>query len=465
MKIGIVSISDERPNANKRIRPVIEKQCNIILEMLAKIKDAEPVVAGEPINTPQAARDAGRMLAHNKVCATIFNLPTFGFPKFGVLISLFAPGPYLLISDLDSTQPSPAGVTGVGGAFTQLGIAHERLWTNIDSSYAQTVLTNFVQAAHVYHELRGQVLGVVGGRSMGLYPMVASSKEVMKTFGVEVDNIDQHEIIRRMPEIPEEKVAHAMDWLKKNLKMIKYDTVLTVKKLQNQVRMYEVLKNIIREKQFDFTAVACHYELSEYEQPMCIAAMLSNDPYDWDGEKPVHVYACEADEDGAITMRILNMIANKPVCLLDTRYYDIKNDAYLFQNCGSAPSYFACRSCNAHENLAKTELLSCVPKFLGGGAHARVVFGAGEFTLARLYQVENTYHMLMMRATAVPFEELDSMPEGEAHWPSVAMKINAPPEKLIENLNCVHLHAVEGDHIGKLLLLCKYFNIKPEAIE
>ena len=102
---------------------------------------------------------------------------------------------------------------------------------------------------------------------------------------------------------------------------------------------------------------------------------------------------------------------------------------------------------------------------MGGGAHTRLAFSAGEFTLARLYQVENTYHMLMMRATIVPFDELDDMPEGEAHWPCAAMKINVSPEKLIEKLNSVHLHAVEGNHIGKLLLLCKYFNIKPEVID
>ena len=464
-KVGIVSISDERPNANSRIKPVIQSQQCELLELLEHIGGVQPVTVDEPVNSPSAARKAGKYLAAQEVVATLFNVPTFGFPKFGVIISMFAPGPYMLVSRMDATQPSPAGIAGLGGAMTQLGIPHERLWKDLGDPAAKKQIEAFVSAAAV-HGLKGSVLGIVGGRSMGLYPMVASSKEVTRKFGVDVDHVDQLEIVRRSETVDEGQVDQAIAWLTENAGDIQYDDILTKEKLRAQIRNYEALKAIIKEKEFDFTAVQCHYEMSEYQQPMCIAAMLSNDPYDWDGEKETHVLACEADEDGAMTMQILKLLSSgKPTCLLDTRFYDANSNTYLFQNCGIAPSWFAGGSCSAKENLKNVTFCSCVPKFRGGGAQADFWYSPGEYTLARLYQLEDAYHMLIMHGQAVSRETVPEMPTGEGHWPKVAMKMDVSPDKLVQKLNCVHMHAVAGDYVEALKLVCKYLNIIPEVMD
>jgi len=141
--------------------------------------------------------------------------------------------------------------------------------------------------------------------------------------------------------------------------------------------------------------------------------MLANDPYDWDGKKASHVFACEADEDGAVTMQILKMLSGKPSCLLDTRFYDQVNQIYLFQNCGIAPSFFAACSENFRDNLSRTTLCSCVPKFRGGGAHGCLEFEEGDYTLARLYQTADGYHMLILKAQAVSFIKLNHMPKAK----------------------------------------------------
>jgi len=465
-KIGIISVSDERPNANERIKPAIEKQCRNLLDILYSIGTVQPVIIEEPVNSPSTARKAGLYLRSKNVAATLFNVPTFGFPRFGLIASKFAPGPYMLISQMDPNQPSPAGIAGIGGSMTQLGIPHERLWADLAGERAKKEIEAFISAATAVHGLNGLVFGLFGGRSMGLNPMVSSTVEFSRKFGIDVDHIDQLEIIRRSEEIAEQQVEKAVAWLGKNARSVQFDDILTQEKLRAQIRNYEALKIIIREREIDFSAVKCHYELSEYQQPMCIAAMFCNDPYDWDGEKQPHVFACEADADGALTMQILKLLSSsKPTCLLDIRYYHETSKTFLFQNCGTAPSWFACRSHSPKDNLGKVDFCSCVPKFKGGGAQTSFWFGEGDLTLARLYQAKDGYHMVITRAKAIDPLSISDMPTGEAHWPKVAIKMNTTPELLLQKMNCVHLHAVEGDYKKNLELVCKYLDIVPEVIE
>jgi len=44
------------------------------------------------------------------------------------------------------------------------------------------------------------------------------------------------------------------------------------------------------------------------------------------------------------------------------------------------------------------------------------------------------------------------------------MRIDLPPERLIEKLNCVHLHAAVGDHVRELEILCKYLRITTDTL-
>lgn len=464
-KVGIVSISDERQNANRMVIPIIKKQCSVLVELLCNIGDVQTVVIDEPINSHSAARKAGKLLAEQDVVATIFNLPTFGFPKYGVIASLFAPRPYMLIAQMDCNQPSPAGIAGLGGAFTQLGLPHERIWAELKDTDTIRKLEAFISAAATVNGLKGLVLGLIGGRSMGIYPMVSSSNTFIKKFGVDVDHIDQLEIIRKSEEVKEEQIDKAYKWLIENAGSVKFDNILTEKKLKMQICNYEAIKNIIKGHELDFIAAKCHYDMSEYQQPMCISAMFCNDPYDWNGNKDPYIFACEADEDGAMTMQILKLLSSgKPTCLLDMRYYDKNYKAYLFQNCGIAPSWFAGFSNAAKDNLKFVNFCSCVPKFKGGGTQADFWFNEGEYTLARLYQSAESYHMLIATGKAVPQKNVPDMPSGEAHWPKMAIKINILPDQLVKKLNCVHIHAVVGNYVEELKLVCKYLNIIPEII-
>jgi L-fucose isomerase len=298
---------------------------------------------------------------------------------------------------------------------------------------------------------------------MGLYPMTASGLEIMKTFGVDLDHVDQLEIVRLSAEIHESKIQTAYRWLSKHVRSISSNAALSRSKLETQIRHMMALKNLIGDHQFDFVGIKCHTEMSQHQVPQCLSACLLNDPYDWDGERAPVIAACEADIDGALTMQIMHLLTRLPACLLDIRYFVEKDGVYVFQNCGSAPSWFAGHSENPEENLKKVSLCPCIAKFEGGGAHVRFQFHPGRYTLARLHHSPQGYAMTVLEGEVISAP--DNILGSEPSWPLAVIRIAAKPEELRDKLQAVHLHAVFGRHAEALKTYCRFMNIPCEIFE
>ena len=104
-RIGLIGISDERKDAHERLAPLIEEHTSLIARVLEDSGEAEVIRVGKPINSPRTACVQGRQLAARDVEGVIFSLPTFGFPRLGILAAQFAPGPYLLVTKPNDQQP------------------------------------------------------------------------------------------------------------------------------------------------------------------------------------------------------------------------------------------------------------------------------------------------------------------------------------------------------------------------
>jgi L-fucose isomerase len=138
----------------------------------------------------------------------------------------------------------------------------------------------------------------------------------------------------------------------------------------------------------DFIGIKCHFEMSEYFVTQCLSISLLNDVCDWEGKTEPVVAACEADSDGALTMQIMKLISGLPTALLDLRFYDEKNKAFIFVNCGASAPYFAARNSDCKKNLSCVSLCPAIKKYKGGGAHVNLDYKEGEFTAARLFRRE-----------------------------------------------------------------------------
>jgi L-fucose isomerase len=237
------------------------------------------------------------------------------------------------------------------------------------------------------------------------------------------------------------------------------DDQLTPSILERQVRAYLATKDIVADYGWDFLGIKCHYEMSEYYAVQCLSASLLNDPYDWEGPKETNVVSCEADSDGALSMQLLKLLTSQPVALLDVRFYDQEAGLWVLSNCGAAPTWFAARSEDPAENLAKVQLVPSTPKYLAGGAHVWFQFREGPVTVARLQRFGDAYQLVVLRGNVVE-RPVESVSGASSIWPLAFVRLETTLERIVENLNSNHLHLVSGDAIEELRLAGEFLGVE-----
>ncbi len=462
IRIGLLSFSDGRERVHKNLSPSIEKNADLIRERLEASGQIEVIPGDEIIWRHSQAREQAKLIAGKGVDGTILNVPVFAFPNLVRISGQFAQSPFLAYSPLFGGLPGLGGMLGASGAMEQVGRACEKVYGSLDDPDVMDRLMVFCRSAHAVNGLRGRVLGLIGGRSIGMVTGEASPDLYNSIFGIDVDHFDQLEIIRRSPLVPEDRVEHAYNWIKSQVKSIEFDSKkLTQDTLKQQIRTYYATKSIIEERQFDFVAVKCHYEMSEYYFTQCLSAAFMNDPYDWDGKKEPMVFACEADADGALTMQILKLLSGKPVIFTDLRHYDYDNDVMVLCNCGAMSTWYTRQSDNPSENLKEVTLVPVIEKYGGDGCHVKYIAGESQMTFARLFRKSGQFYMTIFTGhnQNFPTEKLN---ETCPAWPHMFVKLSVPPDELIRNLGSNHIHGVAGDYVAELKKFCEMKNIIPE---
>jgi L-fucose/D-arabinose isomerase len=464
ISVAILSFSDGRKRVHDGLAPYILEQELRIRQALEGTGEVRVTVADEIIWQPELAREQAKKIAGLFPDAVILNVPVFAFPNLAVIAASLQSAPCLAISPVNGKMPGLGGLQAAVNAIRQVGMSCEKIWGNVETDPVMKKLMTFLRAAHAVTSLRGQVYGLIGGRSIGMVSGAASPDAWMRVFGVDVDHIDQLEIIRRAGIIEESKVDRALEWLAAVTGSIRYDQgKLTTDSLRMQIKCYIATKDLIAERKLDFIGVKCHYDLSEYYVTQCLAAALCNDPYDWDGPKEPVVYSCEADSDGALTMQVMKLVSGLPALFFDFRHYDAKEGVFVFCNCGAMATWYAQRSEDPAMNLKSVNLCPIIPKYGGSGCHVQYIAKEGEMTLGRLSRVGESYKMTLFRGRFRAFPE-EKLAETCPVWPHGFVAVDADPENLIERYESNHVHGVYGDHIDELVKFCELKKIQCEVI-
>uniref|UniRef100_UPI00356A1CCE L-fucose/L-arabinose isomerase family protein n=1 Tax=Lutispora sp. TaxID=2828727 RepID=UPI00356A1CCE len=396
--------------------------------------------------------------------AVILNVPVFSFPSFSLIAAKLQNIPLIALSPVNGKMPGLGGLQATVNAIREAGLKCEKVWGNIDENDTLKKVMGFLRAAHAVTELKGQVFGLIGGRSIGMASGAVNPDVWMKVFGVDVDHIDQSDILRRAELVDNKKVEKALAWLNENLGSIQYDNdKLTEESLKMQIRTYYATKELIEEKKFNFVGVKCHYDLSEYYVTQCLSAAFINDPYDWDGAKDPVVFSCEADADAALTMQVMHLVSNQPVIFADFRHYDKNENIFTFCNCGAMSTWYAERSDDPKKNLKSVNLSPVIPKYGGKGCHVQYIAKEGEMTFGRLSRVLDNYKLTIFKGEfkKYPPEKLN---ETCPAWPHGYVKVDVDYLDLINRYESNHVHGIYGDYIEELTRFCELSNIEYEVI-
>ncbi len=462
-RIGVLSFSDGRERVHDTLKEHIQKCENALIAELEKM--GVEVLRGDAIiHSNATARSVALSMASQLPDACILNVPVFAFPNFSVIAAHLLRCPVMATSPQNGSYPGLGGMLACVDSIRQTGMHCEKMWQNPDTEEARGKLKAFISAAHASAEMNGSVYGLIGGRSIGMSCGVVHPDRWMQLFGIDVEHIDESEILRLALECDPKEVAEGTAWIRANVARVAYDGgKLTPDSLENQVRAYLAVQHLIWKHGLSFLSAKCHYDMSEYHYALCLAAALCNDPYDWNGPKKPCVFACEADNDGALSMQLLHLLTGKPALFMDFRDYRQQDGLFAFCNCGSCATWYARRSDRASENLATVTLDPLIAKYNGTGCHVRYLAQSGELTFARFIKVMDAYRLQVFTGS---FEQVPEsyMNETCARWPHGFARVNADPYTLIERYESNHVHAVAGNCMDALKQFCRIKNIPMEVL-
>ena len=469
IKVGLLTMSDGRVYLHQEYEALNFQKQHQIAKALTDTGLFEVIEGERVINSNTVAKEEGIRLREQSAEVTIFNYTIWCYPQFTVAAQNFAPGPYLLFSNLHPSECGMVGMLAAAGSLDQIGVKYSRLWGDVDDPAVKENMIAFLKAAAAVTRLKGLTFGNFGGRPLGMYTAVANLEQWQRLFGIDVENIEQDDIIRQGEKADEAEVEKAFGWLTEKVGNIAYDGKgLTPEKLKTQIRSYIGLREIIQARGLDFIGIKAHGDLTDRYCTMDIAEAFLNDPYDWNGPKEPMVAATESDMDGALTMQIFKHLTGSPVLFADVRHYDKENDIWFFSNSGTHATFFAGASYDPDENLKKVDFLPETDYYPAGGASVHHFAKAGKVTLARLARKNGEYYLTIVPAEFVEFDREKMIALGNTttpSWPAAFAKLKVSPEHFINNFPCNHIHGVYGDHVEALKNVAKILDIPVQIFE
>jgi L-fucose isomerase len=162
-------------------------------------------------------------------------------------------------------------------------------------------------------------------------------------------------------------------------------------------------------------------------------------------------------------MQILKLLTDEPVIFMDVRHYDKDEDVMVFCNCGSQSTYYATGTKDYKANLKKTILYPALDIYAGGGCHVNLMTRAGHATIVRLNRSEDRYRMTIIPADFVEFPQ-EKMMETTKEWPHVFAKLPFDHTIFLDKFDANHCHAVYGDKVEDLKMICGMLGIDVEML-
>jgi len=455
--VAVLTFSDGRDFVHRDLVDFLATSEQGVVELL-EAAGHEVLRAPEPVHANVTATQYARELAAQRPDLTIFSIPVWAFPHFSMLAARATDSPILLLSTLDPKYPGMVAMLATGGALDAIGRRHGRAWGAPNDPELRALVERHVRAAAAVRSLEGTTFGRIGGRPMGMYTAVSSSDEWMSKFGIDVEEIDQLELVRRAEGVDASRVRAGRRWLEANAAGVHYDgRQLTEELLERQLRSYLAMRELIDELHLDFSGIKGQPELTTHFATMDVTEALLNDPYDWEGPKPVHVCATEADMDAALTMQLLHKLSGTPALFADLRHYHADLDVWDLCNSGQHATWFAARSDDPLENLRHVHLYPEDFYFPAGGASVHHLAAPGAFTFARLTRLDGRYRLQAVTGDLVQFEpEVNErlMHASTYHWPHAFARLDVPAAAMLAQYGSNHIHAVPGNWMAELRQVC-----------
>jgi L-fucose isomerase len=245
-RVGFITFGDHRPDMWEKVfshktLPLHEKAMELVRGMDVEVVTVDKVCrTREQINEgidSLKGQDIDVLVAHIP-CWTSPNLVVHGIQRMGIFT--------VLLGNRDPGTHGCVGLLGAAGSLGQIDFPHRCIRENYEASvYTEKVLP-LIKAVSVKEKLKGSVLGLFGGRSIGIDTSQFDPMQWKAKFGIDSEHIDQIEIVRLAEKIPAERIDTMRTWIEKNAKSVNYnDDKLTREKFDFQLACYLATKDMV----------------------------------------------------------------------------------------------------------------------------------------------------------------------------------------------------------------------------
>lgn len=430
-----------------RVKSYLPKAREVLKKLGFSVYDC-----GEVARTGLEMSEQGEKLRREGIHVLIVYVGTWTYSNTSVMASIKANVPVIVWANSNIETFGIVGGSIVRGALDEVGIKSYLVYGDFEDERVLGELKTLCSGIAGATKLRGTVYGEGGSRCMGMYTARIDPSEWMARFGIDVDGFEQVDIIERSKKYSDQEAKEFLSWMKKEFGGIEVkDEVMFA-----QIKLYFALRELIKEKNYDFISVKCLPEMPSCYTTFCVAHALLNDTSnDGFGENCSFVTACEADSNGALTMQILNNITGETTMFTDVLYYDYEDNMIRMCNCGSQPTDFA----KSRKDV--TWVTEGLREFNWkiGGACPRYVGKPGKVTMARLSRVNRKYVMLIVTGEALEMP-LEKINETNSQQPHVFVRLDCSQENFINTLRSNHIHVVYGNCKEELITTCEVLDIK-----
>ena len=417
---------------------------------------AKVVDPGELTTSHYKAAEHGRLLRAQGAQVLVIYVGLWSYGSAAVAAAMECGAPTIILSDPSVQYVSIVGASVCRGSLDETGVMNSLIYGELDDPIVRQQLDVRCRGAAAGTRLRGLTYGLMGSRSLGMYPAAIDPNQWRRQFKIEVESWDQLEAIEKAKSLPDSAIEQHLNWTRKEFG----DIQVTDEVMRATIKLYVASKEIIERCEFDFVSVRCLPETPGIYTTFCYTIALLNDTSDAEGEKDAICCSCESDSNGALTMQILKHLGGAPILFGDVRTVNLEKGEVWISNCGSQATQLASSRRDVHwvEHGFKEF------EWKIGGAAPQAVSKPGRITLARLTRISGEYIMLIAGGECLqqPREKLN-----ETFWgfsPHSFTKLDTDPRNFAQELRSNHISMVYGDYVPHLVECCRVLGIKPNVV-
>ena len=193
------------------------------------------------------------------------------------------------------------GMLAAAGALDQIGRAYGRAWGDVgDPAVGRGLDAHDARRRRRATGCAARRSGGSAGARWGCTRPSPTRTSGCAQFGVDVEEIDQWELVRRCRDVDGRAVDARRASGSSDTRRASTTTASGSPPSCSSARSAPTTScaQLIDERNLDFSGIKAQPELTDNFATMDVTEAFLNDPYDWDGPKEPHVCATEADMDG-----------------------------------------------------------------------------------------------------------------------------------------------------------------------